>query len=311
MQEVSMLLDLRMQKYICTLAETGNFREAAKKLYISQPNLSILIKKLEDTMGVQFFVRNQKHVELTKAGELLVAACKRMLEEEAGLEENLMQYKMGIQGNINVGSFLRLTPLFLPRVLPAFYALHPQVQVNVTESNLKNLMIGLQNNVLDLLVCSQPRRYSQYEYISLKKDYLMAALSPGNKAISHAKFLEGYAYPYLDMAYLAHDKFILQTKEQSIRGFVERALEDAGIRPEKNFVISNIETGVQLASENFGAAFCMESYIPTIHTTKPVSYFLTGNLENYAHICIVYKKERLKAPYVKEFIELVQEQMTK
>lgn len=306
-----MLLDMKAQMYICTLAETGNYQEAAKKLYISQPNLSVFIKKLEEAMGVRFFIRTQKRVEPTYAGQMVVDACRKMLGIEYELEHSLSLYKRGIKSTIHMGTYLRLTPFFLPRVITKFYKKYPGIEIAVKEEDLSRLLIGLQNGELDLIVCNQTHVFKQFDYVPIKKDHLLVAVPPNNKNISHIKRMDGYSYPYLELRDLKEATFILQNPDQTIRSFTDQAFLYCNMTPQKTFYITNIETAVQLASEGLGVAFCMESYVENIRTCKPVNFYMVGDLETYSQLNIVYKKGRIETDYFYELLQLIKEELIK
>ena len=82
-------MDLREQKYVCTLAELGNLTRAAERLYISQPALSIYITNLEKNLGIPLFDRSGKKFTLTYAGEQYVEKAKKMLELEREFCEDI------------------------------------------------------------------------------------------------------------------------------------------------------------------------------------------------------------------------------
>ena len=82
-------MDLREQKYVCTLAELGNLTRAAERLYISQPALSIYITNLEKNLGTPLFDRSGKKFTLTYAGEQYVKRAEKMLELEREFNEEI------------------------------------------------------------------------------------------------------------------------------------------------------------------------------------------------------------------------------
>ena len=83
------MLDLKTPLFICTLAETENFQEASKRLFISQPTLSIAIKKIEEQIGEQLFIRTGKYVKPTYIGTIVIEKCRNILKEEENLKQEL------------------------------------------------------------------------------------------------------------------------------------------------------------------------------------------------------------------------------
>jgi DNA-binding transcriptional LysR family regulator len=301
-----MLLDLKTQKSLCVLADTGNYQQAAKKLFTSQPNLSIQIKKLEDNLGVQLFYRSDKHVLPTYCGQLVIAKCREMLKLDATLEQELNQYQRGITGMLRVGCYLRISPAILPRTLGLFLKKYPQIDVRINENHLQELKQDLKSGRLDLIICNQKFLEPQFDYVQLKKDHLLLCLSPGDPAIGKAAHLPEYDFPYLSLKELQDYRFIVQLPDQIIRTYTDDAFNFEKLHPRNMFTTSNIETAVQMAGEGIGAAFCMESYVRNIHTDKPVNYFLVGDVNNYAYFCICYLKNREHPPYFFDFINMVQ-----
>ena len=110
-------MDLREQKYVCTLAELGNLTRAAERLYISQPALSIYITNLEKNLGTPLFDRSGKKFTLTYAGEQYVKRAEKMLELEREFNEEIEKISRETAGRIRLGISQRRGCLFLPPVL--------------------------------------------------------------------------------------------------------------------------------------------------------------------------------------------------
>lgn len=264
------MLDLKTPLYICTLAETENFQEASKRLFISQPTLSIAIKKIEEQIGEQLFIRTGKYVKPTYIGTIVIEKCRNILKEEENLKQELSKYHRGITGGFRIGTFLRLSPFIMPPVISDFMKKYPQIELQLSEMTVEQLFHSLDNRELDLVICTQSKPLKQFEYIPLIKDHILAVLPQSHPAIAYAKQIPGYNYPYLDLNMLKNELFILQRPEQMIRKLAEATFKYVGIQPQNSIIISNIETAAQLSAKGNGISFCMESYVKTIRTNKPV-----------------------------------------
>ena len=74
-------MNLRDLKYIVAVAHTKSFVKAAQQCFVSQPTLSMQVKKLEESLGVKIFERNNKRVLITDVGELIIATAKHILQD--------------------------------------------------------------------------------------------------------------------------------------------------------------------------------------------------------------------------------------
>ena len=79
----------KQYQYLCTLADTGNFHQAADKLFITQPTLSLAIKKMEKELGTALFKRSRTTLTPTEAGEIMIAYAKKILNLEEKMEQEL------------------------------------------------------------------------------------------------------------------------------------------------------------------------------------------------------------------------------
>ena len=102
-------MDLREQEYVTVLAKHGNITKAAEELYVSQPTLSIFLKRLEERMGIKLFQYIGKKMVLTQAGELYVKRAKELLIIQNQFLGELSDLVAGYTGRIRIGTHIRRT----------------------------------------------------------------------------------------------------------------------------------------------------------------------------------------------------------
>lgn len=141
-------LDLDLLRAFVTVAETGSFTRAGVRLGRSQPAISLQIRRLEDQVGVELFVRNARDVSLTAEGQTLLAPAHALLrlndEIVAGLGEG------EVEGEVRFGAPEDIATTFLPRILGDFARSHPKVSLAVTCDYTANLLDQLSKGALDL-----------------------------------------------------------------------------------------------------------------------------------------------------------------
>src|SRR5262249_41520877 len=123
-------LDLRLLDYFVTVAEELHFGRAAARLHIAQPSLSQQIRQLEQQLGVTLLERTSRKVELTPAGQTLLAEGRRLLDQAQRIVRTV---QAAASGRLTVGFYGSAASTLLPDVLRAFAEDHPTVDVSVRE----------------------------------------------------------------------------------------------------------------------------------------------------------------------------------
>jgi len=147
------LTDLR---YVVALARERHFGRAADKCHVSQPTLSVAIKKLEDELGVVLFERSAAEVRVTGAGERIVAQAERVLEEAVRLRELAEQGKDPLAGPLRLGVIYTIGPYLLPRLIPILHESAPRMPLLIQENYTSRLTAELKRGELDVIVISLP-----------------------------------------------------------------------------------------------------------------------------------------------------------
>ncbi len=143
-------------RYIVALARERHFGHAAEKCHVSQPTLSVALKKVEQRHGVILFERSSADVRLTMIGEQIAMQAERVLEEAGRLREIVEQGKDPLQGPLRLGVIYTIAPYLLPRLIPALHARAPRMPLYLHENFTVNLAAQLRRGELDVIVVALP-----------------------------------------------------------------------------------------------------------------------------------------------------------
>jgi len=143
-------------KYIVAVARERHFGRAAEACFVSQPTLSVAIRKLEDELGVVVFERGGSEVGITPIGERLVAQAQKVLEESANLKEIARQGHDPLSGPLRVGMIYTVGPYLLPRLMPVLIDRAPQMPLLLQENFTSRLLELLRQGELDCAVMALP-----------------------------------------------------------------------------------------------------------------------------------------------------------
>ncbi|MCF8177985.1 MAG: hydrogen peroxide-inducible genes activator [Sulfuritalea sp.] len=143
-------------RYIVALAREHHFGRAADKCNVSQPTLSVAVKKLEAELGVALFERSAGDVRATAIGTQVVEQAERVLAEAARVTEVATAGKDPLAGPLRLGVIYTIGPWLLPALVPRVKALAPQMPLFIVEGYTENLLEKLKASELDVLVLALP-----------------------------------------------------------------------------------------------------------------------------------------------------------
>lgn len=148
--------ELRSLRYFVAVAEELHFGKAATRLHISQPSLSVQIRKLEHSLGARLFERTSRHVELTVVGKVLLNEAHRLLTGADRLVATTREAARGVHGTLVVGFQGNAAAELTPKILTAFQTRHPRVQVEMRSHDFADPYVGLVNGSVDVAFVRPP-----------------------------------------------------------------------------------------------------------------------------------------------------------
>ena len=143
-------------RYIVALARERHFGRAAEKCFVSQPTLSVAVKKLEDELGVALFERGSAEVTVTPVGERIVEQAQRVLEEAASIKQLAQHGKDELATPLRFGAIYTIGPYLMPQLIPLLHRRAPNMQLHIQENFTVRLGQLLKNGELDLIALSLP-----------------------------------------------------------------------------------------------------------------------------------------------------------
>ncbi len=143
-------------RYIVTLAQEQHFGHAAERCHVSQPTLSIAVKKLEEELEVALFERSKTRVYPTPLGEQIIHQAQRVLEEAATIKDIANAGKDQLSNPLHVGAIFTVGPYLLPYVIPHLQKLAPSMSLYLEESFTATLRKRIRQGELDAIIVSLP-----------------------------------------------------------------------------------------------------------------------------------------------------------
>jgi LysR family transcriptional regulator, hydrogen peroxide-inducible genes activator len=143
-------------RYIVALARERHFGRAAEKCFVSQPTLSVAVKKLEDELGVPLFERRANDVTVTPVGARIVEQAQRVLEEASAIKNLAAQGKDELAAPLRFGAIYTIGPYLMPQLIPLLNRRAPRMPLMIQENYTARLSELLKTGELDVVVLSLP-----------------------------------------------------------------------------------------------------------------------------------------------------------
>lgn len=167
-------------KFIVAVAQERNFRRAAEKCFVSQPALSLAIKKLETELNIIIFERSHADVSMTEIGEKIVVQSSKVLEEAAYIRQLAELGKNQLNGSLKLGLIHSIGPYLLPEIIPILRKTAPDMPLEVEENLTANLETQLRNGVIDAAIIALPFDVPGLQYRALYEEEFDVVVPSGH-----------------------------------------------------------------------------------------------------------------------------------
>lgn len=236
-------------RYLVALAECGHFRKAADSCSVSQPTLSIAIKKLEEELGVVLFERARNQVSPTSIGERIVAQAHTILQETQNLKTLAEQGKDPLGSVLSVGAIYTVGPYLFPQLITRLQELAPGMPLFIEESYTASLRGKLASGELDAIFIALP--FTEPEVVSralfdepfvvlLPQDHPLAAqdaIDPASIA-DHQVLMMGEGHCFRDQVLEACPGLQQSLSDQYAKG--QTVVEGSSLETLKHMVASGL-----------------------------------------------------------------------
>lgn len=242
-------MNIKQLRAFLTVAQSMSFANAAQRLHLSQPALSLAIKGLEEDLGGKLLTRTTRTIALTPEGEALVPIAKRLLAQWENAEDEMKQ-RFALQlGKISIAAMPSFAGSLLPKAIHNYHKCYPSIQVTIDDVLSDNVVEMVASNQVELGVTFIPNTSVALAFYPLYEDRFIALLPPNHPLaeLDEVHWLELLRYD-----------FITLQRPSSVRTMIENALNDAGIEFNIAFDAHQLTTVVRMVSEGMGVSVVPE-----------------------------------------------------
>ena len=246
-------------KYIVAVAREKHFGRAADACYVSQPTLSVAIKKLEDELEVKLFERSAGEVSVTPLGEEIVRQAQSVLEQAAAIKEIAKRGKDPLAGALTLGVIYTIGPYLLPELVRHAIARTPQMPLMLQENFTVKLLEMLRTGEIDCAILAEPFPDTGLAMAPLYDEPFMAAV-PSSHALATRKTVSTVDLKNETMLLLGTGHCFRDHVLEVCPEFARYASNAEGIR--KTFEGSSLETIKHMVAAGMGVTLVPRLSVP-------------------------------------------------
>ncbi len=297
--------------YVIAVAEEQNLTLAAKRLFISQPALTLYLNRLESELGVKLFNRGKSPVTLTDAGVYYLEKMKQIYSAEQELRNDIRFIDSPSQ-TLLVGIGQVRGHLWLPEILPEFCATHPEVNIRLCQGAEQTMFEDLKKYQLDIVIGALPFS-KELETIDIVQEPVVFAAHKrfGLVPESERKNCSALSPAVIDPKLLNGLPFIIPQTSNGLYSCYEEILQHNKFHPSRTISLNNLNTGLMLTISGLGvqllsASLLLFSREPGV---KNLDFFQLKDMPKTRRCVAAFQKGGIKNYLVRDFVRIVQEKI--
>jgi LysR family transcriptional regulator, hydrogen peroxide-inducible genes activator len=169
-------MEFHQLRYVCAIADTGNFSRAAERCQVAQPSLSQQVLKLEEDLGAKLFDRLGRSVRLTEAGRAFIPHARAVLEQMDVARLSVADKNADLCGSVVVGVIPTVAPYLIPGYAAAFANNYPDAKLRIVEETTSVLVQGLRDLSMDIAILALPLRHKDLKLFPIRTEPLFAVM---------------------------------------------------------------------------------------------------------------------------------------
>ena len=292
-------MNLKQARYIRTIAQEGSFTAAAKKLYISQPSLSQMVRQVESELGLPLFDRDTAPLRLTYAGEKYLEFANLTLNASRRLENQIQEITQENSGRLRLGISVQRAMQVLPLALPWFSMQYPNVSIELREEGSARLEALLLQGEIDLALAAIESASPRLSYTLIERESL--GILAGRDAPLAGRIPAGTP---VRLEETRDERFVCLKEGHSIRVVQDGLFRAAGMEPRILLETDSMEVARRVALANGACMLCSDIYADD-EVSRPGAFYPLRDYENHRHFYACRRRDDPLPRYADSLVQIV------
>ncbi len=254
-------MNIRDLKYLIAVADLKHFGKAADLCCVSQPTLSMQLKKLEEELNVQLFERTSKQVFITENGQKVIEKARAVLRDVDELKQIAQNLQDPYSGRLRLGIIPTMGPYLLPTLMPALHKAYPHLDIILYEDKTELILEKLRQGELDAIVLALPVDDEGLMVDALFTEDFYAAV-PASSALAKKKSLA--------IRDLENEQLLLLGEGHCFRDQALEACRFSGAQMKSGFQATSLETLRYMVAVDVGITLLPKMMVDTMSNHEAV-----------------------------------------
>lgn len=302
--------------YVYEVYKERSFSKAAENLYISQPALSAMIKKVESKVGMPLFDRSTTPIQMTDCGKRYIKTAEKIMDLEdefAYYVGNLHELKTG---HLSVGGTYLFSSFIFPPIIAKFRETYPHVKVSLFEGHTPLLEQKLFAGELDIIIDNYLLDETIYEKKIFMEEHLLlavpASFDSNKRATKYQLTVEDVRsdvhlqpeFPGVPLRKFKDEPFIVLRAHNDTRERVEAICSRAGVQLNISLKLNQLLTTYHLTEYGMGASFVSDTVVKSLPPNRDVVYYKVDDPEAVREVYLYYRKNKYLTRSMTEFMKM-------
>ena len=289
-------MDIKQLSYFIAVAQEESFSRAAEKLAVSQPTLSMAVKKLEDELGTNLFYSFNRKQHLTDEGLRLKKGAERLLEVYQETIENVVSSDRVVSGTVTLGLSPLFGACFFGDLIPSFSRAYPDIKINMIEDGANKIDQRIEKGEVDIAVTLNTERVSSFASCHFSTQRNVALLHKSHP-LANAESIT--------VSELRDESFAIFNQDFILHRQIMSTCHAAGFRPKIVLLSSQWDFMVEVVSRNRGVSILPKPVLDK-HPDPNVRCIPLTDSMKYWDIVLAWNKHRYMSKACKLFLKYIQ-----
>ncbi|NIJ52387.1 hydrogen peroxide-inducible genes activator [Dyadobacter arcticus] len=282
-------MNIQQLEYIVAVDNYRHFVHAAEHCNVTQPTLSMMIRKLEEELSVKIFDRTKQPIVPTSIGREIIDQAKIILREASRMHEIAKHFNGDLSGELRIGIIPTIAPYLLPHVVNPFISNYPDIKLHVSEMITERIISELKLGNLDVGIIASLSEENSLQEIPLYKERFYAYVSENTDL---------YAKEYILPTDIEPNELWLLEEGHCFRTQIQRLCElsrNSQFGSSFSYRSGSIETLIRMVEKNGGITILPEMAVIELseERKKHIRHFQFP--EPAREVCLIVNREQMKA----------------
>ncbi len=294
-------MNIRDLKYLITVADLKHFGKAAEACFVSQPTLSMQLKKLEDELDIQIFERNNKQVLITTAGQAIINQAHIILREVDQLKSIAQMARDPFAGVFRLGVIPTIAPYLLPHIMAPLKKSLPRLELFLLEEKTSRLIKELKDGKIDAAILALPIHDTELAEQLLYAEAFYVAL-PSTHSLNKKKTIK--------ISDLTNETILLLDDGHCLRDQALEVCNITTIQEKSDFRATSLETLRQMVIAGSGLTLLPELAIQSPHGKNQTMHIIPfAKPTPKRDVAIIWRKNSPRAQVIEKIAEVIKQKI--